>query len=121
MPSIFITKVNSGASIPSFVKKGIPNHMPGVVGEIPIYVESLPPTLSIHHFKYLAYAIMMKCVIVADAILHTNLFQSMLSVPTIFEMPVSSFRFQGLSPAQIGELKGMGLQQDLTNGNLGYS
>jgi hypothetical protein len=118
MPSLFITKVNSGAAIPTFAKKGIPDQMPGVVGDIPVQVESVIPRVGVPYLKHLILAIHHYVCVAVTGILYTNLFKTMISLPQIFDVPVCTFRFANLTPSQVEQLKSIGLQQDLVNTNL---
>jgi hypothetical protein len=118
MPSVYLTKVNAGKAIPSFAQKGIANQGPGVVGEVPILVHAPSPRTPSSFLKYIFHVVATHSGHLISAIQYFNIFKPLRTLNRVFEVPPCSFRFSNLTPAEVTELKAMGLQQDLANPNL---
>jgi hypothetical protein len=118
MPTVYIAARNSGPAIPIFKKKGIPDSMPGVAAEIPVIVQAPFYSTPSRFFKYIIACLMTHLPVFTSETLALNAFQGITQLTRLFEVPACTFRFSKLSPAEITELKAMGLQQDLTNANL---
>jgi len=118
MPSVYLAKSNPGDAIPSFKQKGVPQLAPGIVGDVPIILHTefyaVPQAL----YRYIYACIQTSSVITAKTLDYFSIFKPIVSLQRLFEVPPATFRFTNLTDPDRTELKGMGLQQDLTNGNL---
>lgn len=116
--SVYLTKINPGKAIPSFTQKGIANQGPGVVGEVPVIVNAIHVLLSVSFFRYIINTIVTRLPYQVHSSVQFNFFKRITVLARLFEVPPCTFRFISLTPSEVAQLKGMGLQQDLTNTNL---
>jgi len=116
--SVYLTKINPGKAIPSFTQKGIANQGPGVVGEVPVIVNAAHVLLSLSFFRYIVFTLISQSPYRVTITTNFNFFKRITVLAKSFEVPPCTFRFISLTPSEVAQLKGMGLQQDMTNTNL---